>query len=147
MEHHHRDDDEPNLSCEQQGCYRQAAGEAFLRSAENDGDFISARKPELPARKGQDGNHGRKQRGVDECELQELGRFDLMPDTVHDALAEGRIDDEQDRPVIHALQHARMAHDEFADPWPQQLTRHERQQELHDDQRKPNAQRGRRRDG
>jgi len=88
MEHHHWNDHKPDLPCEQQGCYRQAAGEAFLRSAENDGDFIGARKPKLPARKSQDGNHGGKQRGVDECELQELGRLNLMPDTVYDALAE-----------------------------------------------------------
>ena len=45
MEHHHWNDHEPDLPCEQQGCYRQAAGEAFLRSAENDRDFIAARKP------------------------------------------------------------------------------------------------------
>src|SRR5208282_3468416 len=111
----------------------QAAGEAFLRSAENDGDLIRAWKPELPARKSQDGNYGRKQRGVDECELQELGRFNLMPDSVYDALTESRVDDEQDRPVIHALQRARIAHDKSADPWPQQLARQERQEELRND--------------
>ena len=79
----------------------------FLRSAENDGDFVGPRKAEAPARKGQDRHHGREQRCIDEREPEELGRIDLMPDAVHDALAEGRVDDEQDRAVIDALQRAR----------------------------------------
>ena len=89
MEHHHGDDDEPNMPCEQHGCDRQAAGEAFLRSAENDGDFVSTRKTEPPARESQDGDHGCKQHGIDEHEADELDRIDLMPDAVHDAVAEG----------------------------------------------------------
>src|SRR5271165_5058900 len=102
MEQHHWNNNEANVPCEQQGCHWEAAGEAFLGPAENDGDFVSARKAELPARKGQDGDHSRKQCGIDECELKKLERIDLMPETVYDAVAESRVDDEQDRPIIHA---------------------------------------------
>src|SRR5258708_1969124 len=38
--------------------------------------------------------------------LNSFTRIDLMPDTVHDAVAESRVDDEQDRAVIHALERA-----------------------------------------
>jgi hypothetical protein len=56
-----------------------------------------------------------------------------MPDTVDDAVAEGRIDDQQDRAVINAFERARVARDISADPWPQQLTGDEGHQQLHDD--------------
>src|SRR6202034_170263 len=97
------------------------------------GVFIATRKPELPARKGQDGDHGREQRDIDERDLEQISRIDLMPDTVHDAMAESRVNDEQDRAVIHALERARMAGDISADPWPQQLTGDEGHEKLHHD--------------
>src|SRR5882757_7076280 len=94
---------------------------------------MGTRKPEPPARKGQDSHHGREQRAIDERDLEQVSRIDLMPDTVHDAVAESRVDDEQYRAVIHALQRAWMAREIGADPRPQQLTGDEGQQKLHHD--------------
>ncbi|MFZ2005393.1 MAG: hypothetical protein WAV02_09930 [Stellaceae bacterium] len=88
----HREDDEADLACEQQGCDRHAVGEALLRSAEHDGDFVCPREAEPPVREGQDRYHRREQ-CRDKRKPDELGRIDFVPKTVHDALAEGRVDD------------------------------------------------------
>jgi hypothetical protein len=39
-----------------------------------------------------------------------LGYVDLMPNTVHDAVAEGRIYHEQNRPVVHTFEQANPGH-------------------------------------
>jgi len=51
----------------------QAAGEALLRSAEHDGDFVCSQEAEPPAREGQDHYHGREQRSIGEYAPDELG--------------------------------------------------------------------------
>src|SRR5271154_5824246 len=97
------------MAREEQGCDRHAVSEALFRSAEHDGDFVCPRDAEPPAREGQDRYHRREQRSVDKRKPDELGRIDLMPETVYDALAEGRVYDQEDRPVIDTLQHERLA--------------------------------------
>jgi hypothetical protein len=93
VKQHDVDDAKANMACEQHACHRQAAGEAFLGSAEDDGDLVGTRKAEPPACESQNGDHDRKQRGIDEREPDQLGYVDLMPNTVRDAVAEGRVYD------------------------------------------------------
>ena len=67
-----------------------------------DGDLVGTRKAALPASEFQDGHHRREQCDIDERDLEQISRIDLMPDAVHDAVAESRVDEDQDRAVVHA---------------------------------------------
>lgn len=94
VKQHDGDDTKPDMAREQNARNRQAAGEAFLGTTKDDGNFVGTREAEPPAREGHNGDHGHKQRSIDEREPDQLGYVDLAPNAVHDAMAEGRIYDE-----------------------------------------------------
>ena len=96
MKQHDRDDAKANMACEQHTCHRQAASEAFFGTAENDSDLVGARKAE-PLLVNVRTVITIASSGIDKRELEQLDDVDLMPDAVHDAVAEGRVYDQQNR--------------------------------------------------
>ena len=77
--------------------HRHAGREALLRPAEDDRDLVGAVEAEpLADERGQQ-QRDREQHEVDDEQAAERARRDLVPQAFVDGLAEGDVDDEQDR--------------------------------------------------
>ncbi len=134
MEDHQRQHDQAHgVTGEQDIGHRNAAGHALLRTTEHDGDLVGRRHAELTADPGGRHDDDRQHRQIDAQDRQQGHARDAFQEPAGDPRAEGRIDDQQDRPTIHGGRDPRVAREPGADKGPANLAGDEGQHDLQTD--------------
>ncbi|KAH0436279.1 hypothetical protein KCU90_g4224, partial [Aureobasidium melanogenum] len=113
--------------------HRHPGSEAFLRTAEDDRDLVGAVEAEPLADHDRHGQREGEQHNADQHQSAERGQRDLVPQAFVHGLAECSVHHQQDRALVDELQHAAVALDPLADQRAQQLSGHERHQQLQND--------------
>jgi hypothetical protein len=125
VEHHQRQHHNPHGSGREQDIgHRDTVRQAFLRTAEHDGDLIGFTKAQPARHVSVHHQHDRQQHQAGDDDKHQRTQPDLMPDTVGDGFAEGRVNHQQDRSLIGLANQLTVAFNPFTNQRARQVTGH-----------------------
>ncbi|KAI1692122.1 hypothetical protein DdX_21422 [Ditylenchus destructor] len=113
--------------------HRDAAGQALLGAAENDGDLVFRVEAQLARQQGREAQRQAEHHRAHHEQADQCMHGHLLPEPLDHGRAERGVDHQQDRALVDELQHRGAALDPLSDQRPQQVAGREGHHQLQQD--------------